>query len=204
MKYKTIKKIINKIHNSIEGIHREIIQNDLYESLAQIGSGSDVCQPFIITNPDCTSIGDNTTILANCRMQAYRDSEGKRGRITIGDGCFIGYYFTILAGGDVNIGNDVLIAANVGIFSENHGMDPLSEESYMHQPLICRDVNIGDGCWISESVKIMPGVDIGEKCIIGAGAVVTKSVPAFSIAAGNPARVVKRFDFDRCEWIYVQ
>ncbi len=203
MKYKTIKKFINKIHNSIEGIHREIIQNDLYNSLSSIGTGSLISQPFIITNPDMTSIGDNVTILANCRMQAYCDSTGKRGKIIIGNGCFIGYYFTILAGGDVNIGKDVLIAANVGIFSENHGIDPTSDDSYMHQPLICRNVNIGDGCWIGEAVKIMPGVDIGEKCIIGAGSVVTKTVPSFSIALGNPARVIKRFDFDKGDWISV-
>jgi lipopolysaccharide O-acetyltransferase len=61
-------------------------------------------------------------------------------------------------------------------------------------------VVIGDNVWIGESVCVLPGVSIGEGCIIGALSVVTKSIPAYSIAVGSPARVVKQFDFEQNKW----
>ena len=86
------------------------------------------------------------------------------------------------------------------ISSENHGMDPESEKSYMRQPLVSKPVSIGDGCWIGEKVCILPGVTIGKKCVIGAGSVVTKSIPDYSIAVGNPAKVVKQYNFETQHW----
>lgn len=125
---------------------------------------------------------------------------GDHGNIVIGDGCYIGYNFSALAGGDIIIGNNVLMASDILIASENHGVNPESELSYMDQPLQSKKATIGDGCWIGQSVKIMPGVNIGEKCIIGAGAVVTKSVPSLCIAAGNPARIIKMYNKNNHQW----
>ena len=195
MKYRCIKRIIDRICSNIEGIRRELIMESFFSSLLHCGTNTQVYDPFIITNPDRVSLGNNVTILENSRIQTY-----DRGVVSIGDGCYIGYRFTILAGGDVIVGNNVLIASDVGVFSENHGMDPLIDDSYMHQSLICEDVYIGEGCWIGESVKILPGVKIGERSIIGAGSVVTRAIPAYCIAAGNPARVVKTFNQDTKEW----
>ena len=84
------------------------------------------------------------------------------------------------------------------ISSENHGVDPDLE--YVDQPLISKPVTIGDGCWIGEKVCILPGVTIGKKCIVGAGSVVTKSIPNFSMAVGNPAKIIKHYDFDKHKW----
>lgn len=94
----------------------------------------------------------------------------------------------------------MLIASHVMISSENHGTDPESDTPYMNQPLITKPVSIGDGCWIGEKVCILPGVNIGKKCIIGAGSVVTKSIPDYSIAAGNPARVIKKYSYETHNW----
>ena len=107
---------------------------------------------------------------------------------------------SILAGEDVSIGNDVLIASGVTICSENHGTDPSLPVSYMHQPLKCQKVSIGDGTWIGENVIILPGVSIGKKCVIGGGSVVTKSIPNYSIAVGNPAVVKKTYNMKKKVW----
>lgn len=79
-------------------------------------------------------------------------------------------------------------------------MNPESELPYMRQPLESKPVSIGDGCWIGEKVCILPGVTIGKKCIIGAGSVVIKSIPDYSIAAGNPAKVIKQYNFENHNW----
>ena len=61
-------------------------------------------------------------------------------------------------------------------------------------------ITVGDNCWIGEKTTILPGVNIGKGCVIGAMSVVTKDIPDYSIAAGNPARVIKRYDFEAHEW----
>ena len=92
------------------------------------------------------------------------------------------------------------MASNVLISSENHGINPESDIPYMDQDLIVGDVVIKDGVWIGQNVCILPGVTIGEKAIVGAGSVVTKSIPDYCIAVGNPARVIKKYNFEKHKW----
>lgn len=106
----------------------------------------------------------------------------------------------ITCAGHMNIGNDVLFAPEVFVTDHNHGMNPQIEGGYSKQPLIVRDVSIGDGTWIGQRACILPGVTIGEHCIIGAGSIVTHSIPAYSMAAGNPARVIKKWNFEKQVW----
>lgn len=63
---------------------------------------------------------------------------------------------------------------------------------------------IGDGSWLGKNVVVIGNVSIGKNCVIAANSVVTKDVPDYSIAAGIPARVIKRYDFDRKEWVKLQ
>ena len=62
------------------------------------------------------------------------------------------------------------------------------------------DVVIGSGSWIGENVSII-GASIGRNCVVGANSVVTKDIPDFSVAAGVPARIIKKFDFKTCRWV---
>ena len=94
----------------------------------------------------------------------------------------------------------VMVASNVLVTNENHGINPESTTPYMDQKLSAQDVKIGNGCWIGEKVSILSGVTIGEKCIIGAGSIVTKSIPSYSIAVGNPARIIKQYNFYTKRW----
>ena len=116
----------------------------------------------------------------------------------IGKNTFINFNFTCQDDTEVTIGENCDFGPNVTIVTPLHPM--LFEE---RKRLACPDgtekrlcwakpVNIGNGCWICTNVTILPGVTIGENCVIGAGSVVTKSIPPNSFAAGNPCRVIRR------------
>ena len=93
--------------------------------------------------------------------------------------------------GTVTIGDNVMMGPDVLIYTTNHEFKdkdvPMQQQGYQPE----KPVNIGNDVWIGARVIILPGVNIGDGCIIGAGAVVTKDVPAYCICAGNPAKVVK-------------
>ena len=164
------------------------------------GNNSKVEYPSNIPDAKFVTIGENTTILKNSRIQVYNKLTGNGANVTIGNNCYIGASLSILAGANVEIGDDVLIASYVLITSEDHGMNPESEIPFMNQPLICKPVKIGDGTWIGEKASILPGVTIGKKCIIGTNAVVTKDIPDYSIAVGIPAKIIKRWNFENHCW----
>lgn len=161
---------------------------------------SSIQYPALISSPSKISVKENTIILKNARIQNYDNKiEGVDG-IYIGKGCYLGFNTSLLNGGKILIGDNVLIASNVLISSENHGMDPESPIPYMDQPLLSKDVVIGDGVWIGQNVCVLPGVNIGEKTIIGAGAIVTKSIPSYCIAVGNPAHIIKKYNLSTHSW----
>ena len=72
--------------------------------------------------------------------------------------------------------------------------------SVMQQPLVIKDIEIGDGCFVGYGVCVLPGVHLGKHCCIGTNAVVTKNIPDYCVAVGNPAVVIKQYDFDKHEW----
>lgn len=162
---------------------------------------STITKPFLqLSGCSNIKIGDNTTILSNVRLAVY--GSGSKANITIGNNCYIGFCFSALASVEANIeiGDNVFFASNVLVTNENHGINPESTTPYMDQKLSAQDVKIGNGCWIGEKVSILSGVTIGEKCIIGAGSIVTKSIPSYSIAVGNPARIIKQYNFYTKRW----
>jgi len=152
------------------------------------------------------SIGERTIIKKGSRIQCDDVFFGKSyfPNLFIGDRCCIGYNFTAFVYDDILIGNDVSIASNVMITSENHGMNPEKSIPYSMQPLINAPVKIEDGCWIGQNVSIMPGVTIGQKSIIGANSVVTHDIPPFSIAISAPARVIKCWNAEIHEWVKIE
>lgn len=113
--------------------------------------------------------------------------------VVVGKGIFIGrnvWKSFALSGGcyvqggsGIHIGDDTLFAPGVKIISANH--DPKNHMAWSESP----PVRIGCRCWLGANVVILPGVDLGDDCIVGAGAVVTKSFPNGSIIVGNPAKI---------------
>lgn len=109
--------------------------------------------------------------------------------IEVGDNFFANYGLTILDVGKVVIGDNAQIAPNVSIYTAGHPVHPDSRNSGYEYGI---PVTIGDNVWIGGNVVILPGVAIGDSAVIGAGSVVTKDVPPWTIAAGNPCRVIRK------------
>ena len=109
-------------------------------------------------------------------------------QIRVGKRFFANFHFTVLDEAYVTIGDDAFIGPNVSIYTACHSIDPVERNSRREW---AKPVSIGNNCWIGGSVTILPGVTIGDNCTIGAGSVVTRDIPANSIAVGNPCRVIK-------------
>lgn len=200
MLYKKMQKIWHYLKCVI--ICKQEISYGHKRKFGKFGKNSMIARPFLqLSGCQNIEIGNNTTILNNSRLSVYGNCSNKS-NITIGNNCYIGFGFSVLASSKANItiGDNVLFASNVIVTNENHGMDPESSLPYMDQELAAKDVFIGDGCWIGEKVCILSGVSIGKKCIIGAGSVVTKSIPSYCIAAGNPAKILKVYNFESKRW----
>lgn len=122
------------------------------------------------------------------------------GDVIIGNHTLIGMSNVII--GPVQIGNNIIIAQNVVISGLNHEYSdteiPISEQSISKSK-----ITIEDDCWIAANVVITAGVTIGKHCVIAAGSVVTKTIPPFSVAAGNPAKVIKKYEEATKSWTRV-
>lgn len=119
--------------------------------------------------------------------------------IEVGDNFFANYNLTILDVAKVVIGNNVQIAPNVSIYTAGHPVHPDSRSSGYEYGI---PVTIGDNVWIGGDVVILPGVTIGSSSVIGAGSVVTKDVPEWVIAAGNPCKVVRKITEEDRKYYY--
>ncbi|KAH0427970.1 o-acetyltransferase [Colletotrichum camelliae] len=108
--------------------------------------------------------------------------------VIFGKNCFANFNLTILDVSLVTIGDRVQFGPSVSIYTAGHDTSVLSRIKFVEYGL---PVTIGDDCWIGGGVTIMPGVTIGRGTTVGSGAVVTKSLPAYSVAVGSPARVIK-------------
>ena len=163
--------------------------------------------PFDIRNAKQIRLGKNFTTGFGCRLEAH-PLKGENGYcIEIGEDVQINDYVHIVAGEKVSIGNNVLLASKIFITDLNHGSYGLNnihdspESIPARRTLSSSPVTIEDNVWIGEFVSVLPGVTIGKGSIIGTMSVVTKSIPPYCIAAGSPAVVIKKYDFEKKEWV---
>ena len=111
--------------------------------------------------------------------------------ITIGDGSWVNFGLTALDVAPIVIGQDVLIGPNCSLYTAIHPTEPGPRRAKWES---AAPITLGDNVWLGGSVVVCPGVTIGENAIVGAGAVVTRDIPANSIAVGNQARVIRALD----------
>ena len=141
----------------------------------RIGTNVSVAQPFLCDYGYNIYIGDNVSINMNC---------------------------TFVDCNKIEIGSNVLIASNVQLYTATHPVELAERLTPDWSPdtgeYFCRTyalpIKIGNGCWLGGGVIVLPGVTIGDGAVIGAGSVVTKDIPANSLAVGNPCRVIRRIN----------
>ena len=115
----------------------------------------------------------------------------------IGDGCFINFNFTVQDDAKVTVGERCNFGPNVTIVTPMHPMIAAERRAVLgpdgKPARLCwaKPVHIGNDCWFGANVVVCPGVSVGDGCVIGAGSVVTRDIPANSFAAGNPCRVIR-------------
>ena len=128
-------------------------------------------------------IGEGTRLTAPINLVASQN-------IRIGKNVYIGGNLLGMCRGGIDIEDDVMIAANVSLISNNHDL-------YDRAVLTCKPVRICMGAWIGAGAMIMPGVRVGRYAVVGAGAIVTKDVDDYSVVVGNPARTIKTLDKEK-------
>ena len=119
--------------------------------------------------------------------------------IEVGESFFANYNCTIIDVAKVKIGDNCQLAPNVSIYTAGHPVHPDSRNSLYEYGI---GVTIGDNVWIGGNTVILPGVHIGSNTVIGAGSVVTKDIPDWVIAAGNPCRVIRKITEDDRRYYY--
>lgn len=164
-----------KQYNALEYSQKKEKTDILKQMFGSIGNNTSVGLPFICDYGRNIYIGDNVSINMNC---------------------------TFVDCNKIIIGNNVLIASNVQLYTSTHPVD-LSERlipgwTPESGEYFCRTyalpITIGNGCWIGGGVIILPGVSIGSGSVIGAGSVVTKDIPDNSLAVGNPCHVIREIN----------
>lgn len=171
--------------------------------------------PRRILNAEFMEIGDDVSLGPSCMLNAIRRYPGRflsgqpkdtpiqkfNPTIKIGNRVSATGFLSIGAVELVTISDDVILAAHVFISDHSHGRSN-ANIPYKYQPLTdISPVEIGRGCWVGQHAVVLPGVTIGEFSIIGANSVVTRDVPARSIAVGAPAKVVKVWSESKNGWI---
>ena len=119
------------------------------------------------------------------------------GAIIIGHHVGVGISNTII--GPVTLGNYVMLAQNIVLSGLNHGYEDITLPPRV-QKVITKQITVMDNVWIGANSVITAGVTIGKHAVIGAGSVVTKDIPEYSVAVGNPAKVIKKYNFETGTW----
>ena len=145
-----------KINHTMPGTDEyEALVRELF--MGNIGENSRVMPPVTVVRGNSVKIGKNVTVMNNALF---------------------------MAAGGITIEDDVLVAANAQLISNNHDL-------HDHAVLTCKPVHLKRNCWIGAGATILPGVTVGENAVVGAGAVVTKDVEDNTVVGGNPAKVLK-------------
>ena len=119
------------------------------------------------------------------------------GPVIIGDRTKIGLSNTVI--GPVTIGNDIRLAQNITLSGLNHNYEDVNIPIHK-QGVSTAQIEIEDNAWIGANVVVLAGVKVGKHSIIAAGSVVTKNIPPYSVAVGNPARVLKKYNLESKIW----
>lgn len=183
-------KIVDRIINRA----RNILNNRCW---GYRGKGSRLIKPMRIINRRYIHIGNRSFFLHGARLEAVKHSKG-HGNLCIGNNTSFQQCCHIIAAGDLSIGDDCVFSAFVYVADCSHPYEP--EIDIATGDLEIRPTKIGNHCFIGIGACIMPGVTIGDYCVVGANAVVVHDVPPYTMVGGVPARLLKKYNVDTKRW----
>lgn len=167
----------------------------------ETGKGCRISPPFRFANLQQVQLGSDVVINRDCWIGVVSDPDDEIAtKLWIGNDSAIGMGSTLSAAESIVLEDHVLLARNVYISDHGHEFSNI-EVPIKHQGITKpQPVKIGRSTWLGQNVVVLPGVTIGEHCVIGANSVVRSSIPAYSVAVGVPARVVRRFNPASAQW----
>jgi acetyltransferase-like isoleucine patch superfamily enzyme len=176
---------------------------------AQAGQRFGVGPNVRILHPSCLVAGHDVTIVGSAYISGESTAAVRVGDCTefhtglwirctgtgsfrIGSHCFVQAYCVIGAGhGNITVGDHVILGQMVNLQAGNHifadATQRIDQQGTSHKGIV-----IEDDCWIGAQATVLDGVTLGQGCVIGAGSVVTRSIPPYSVAVGSPARVIRK------------
>lgn len=173
------------------------------EAFARFGAGSMIVPPGRVGRAEWIEIGVGALVHELSWLEVDQLHDGTTPRLVVGDGARIGRFAHIACLGEVVIGDHVLTGDNLYVADTYHSYEAVGVP-IMHQPMApSQPVRIERGAFLAHGVRVLPGVTIGENAVVGAGSVVMSDIPPRSVAVGNPARVVRRWDEGGNEWVRV-
>lgn len=192
--------VLDKLRNRIIRKCRGIKDNLWFE---HFGKRSKIVKPMRIRGKSRISIGDYVSIMNGVRIETIHMWRGKmlNGRLSIGDNTSFEQHCHIISANSVKIGSECVFSAFVYIADCSHGYNP--RDNIMESALDIKPVSIGDHCFVGIGSCIMPGVNLGNNVVIGANSVVTQDIPENCMAVGSPAKIIKKWDFERNQWISI-
>lgn len=193
-----VSRVIEKVESKIRMLYYKKILGG-YDSNFSIGPN------IVMNNPQCVYFGKNVGVGANTYFGPVIEYMGVvyNPKIVIGEGTWIGKNCSIAAINRVEVGKHVLFAGHVHITDHSHGYEDITNPMAVQRLTSKGPVVIEDDCWLGFSCEILSGVHVGKHSVVAARAVITKDVPAYSIVAGNPARVIKKYDMEQKKWVRV-
>ncbi len=133
----------------------------------------------------------------NCTIEDFCVINNGVGDVILGDNVRVGIGTTII--GPVTLQTNCTLAQNIAISGLNHTFSDV-KIPIREQPVVVKNITIGEDTWVGANATIVAGVSIGKHCVIAAGSVVTKDVPDFSVVGGNPAKIIKQYNQASGNW----
>lgn len=160
-----------------------------------------IYKPLFIRGRKYISLSKNITFRENARIECIKKWNNLlySPNLCIGENTSFEQSAHIICAGELYIGKNCVFSSRVFISNANHLYDKISL-SVLDQGLKVKDIKIGNYCFVGMDVKIFPGVNIGDNVIIGANSIVCSDLPSYTVCVGNPARPIKKYNFEKQIW----